>query len=144
MKIMICSSMKFAKEILDTKEKLENLGHDVSIPLDTNIILDNSHLTDDLDADLKHVTESNILKRCFDLIASADAILVLNYPKNGVDGYIGTSIIMEIGLAYYLDKTIFLLHPVPDYHDHRWAHEVQFTRPIIINDDLDKISANIS
>ena len=79
------------------------------------------------------------MKECFNLIEESNAILIMNYPKNGVEGYIGTSSIMEIGIAYHLGKKIFLLHETPDYNEHRWAHEVKIMQPIVLNGDLDKI-----
>ena len=66
-------------------------------------------LCDDLEADLQHCKEQDELRRGFDLVAAADAVLVLNHPKNGVEGYIGTSVLMELAISHYLRKHIFLL-----------------------------------
>lgn len=139
MKIMICGSMAFAKEMMIAKKKLEKLGHFVTIPEDTRSHIDNPGLVDDLDLNYKHARESNVMKKCFDLIAKSDAILVLNYPRSGIKGYIGASSLMEIGLAYHLNKKIFLLHKIPKAQDVRWAHEIEVINPIIINGNLTKI-----
>ena len=139
MRIMICSSMSFASEIIASKKKLEAQGHQVSIPYDTEDVINNPHLTKDLDADLKHCVENDVMKKCFDFVAKSDAILVLNHEKHGMPGYIGTSVLMEIGLAHHLRKKIFILNPLPDYHKVRWAHEVHIMQPIILNGDLRKI-----
>lgn len=136
---MICSSMRFAEDILKTKKELESKGHIVHIPVDTEHIIENPHLPDSLEEDCKHLQESNILKRCFDLIAESDAILVLNYEKHGVKGYMGTSVLMEVGLAHYLEKKIFLLNNIPDYNKQRWAHEVHAVNPIVLNGNLERI-----
>ena len=136
---MICSSMSFASEIVATKKKLEAQGHRVSIPYDTEDVINSPHLAKDLDADLKHCIEKDVMKKCFDLLAQSDAILVLNHEKHGLAGYIGTSVLMEIGLAHYLGKKIFILNPLPDYHKVRWAHEVHIMRPVILKGDLTKI-----
>lgn len=140
MKVMICGSMTFAKEMVDMKGKLEALGHAALVPLDVNSHVKNSKLVDDLDSNLKHAIEKNIMKRCFDLVAESDAILVLNYLKNGIKGYVGTSTLMEIGLAYYLGKKIFLLNTIPKSKEARWVHELEVMQPIIINGDLKKIA----
>ena len=139
MKIMICGSMTFAKEMMDTKRKLENLGHSVFLPSDIESHLKDPFLTDNLDENYKHTIDKDVLRQCFNLIAQSEAILVLNYAKNGIKGYVGTSSLMEIGLAYYLDKKIFLLNSIPRPKDARWAHEIETIRPVILNRDLKKI-----
>lgn len=132
--------MSFAKEMMSTKRKLEKLGHMVLVPLDIKSHVDNPELIDDLESNYKHAVKTNIMKKCFDLIAKTDAILVLNHHKNGVRGYVGTSSLMEIGLAYYLGKKMFLLNPLPSPREERWAHEIKIIQPIILNGDLTRIT----
>lgn len=72
-------------------------------------------------------------------MAKSDAILVLNYPKNGIRGYIGTSSLMEIGLAHYLGKKIFLLNEIPLATQARWSHEVHIIQAVVIDGDLEKV-----
>ena len=139
MKIMICGSMTFAKEMMDVEKKLEKLGHSVSVPSDIESHLKDPDLIDNLEENYKHTIEKDIMRQCFKLIAKSDAILVLNYPKNNINGYVGTSSLMEIGLAYYLGKKIFLFNPMPKPHKVRWAHELEIINPKIINGDLSKI-----
>lgn len=139
MKIMICGSMTFAKDMINIKRKLEKLGHIANVPLDIESHVTNPGLIDDLASDYKHATEKNILKKCFDLIAKSDAILVLNHTKNEIKGYVGTSSLIEIGLAYYLGKKIFLLNPLPDSKSYRWVHEVEIMKPVIIDGKIGKI-----
>ena len=136
MKIMIVGSMTFAKYMVDIKQKLEQLGHVVTMPCDTEFHVENEEIIDNLEEDFKHLTENDILRKCFKLVAQSDAILILNKPKYGVSGYIGTSTLMETGLAYYLGKKIFILHDVPSSEECRWAHEIKVMQPIIINEDL--------
>ena len=104
---MIVGSMTFAENMLNVKSELESAGHIVNVPCDTEEHVTNTDLIDDLDKDLEHLMEHNILRKCFDLVAESDAILVLNYTKNGIDGYIGTSTLMETALAFYL-KTYYV------------------------------------
>lgn len=139
MKIMICGSMSFAKEMMGIKRKLEKLGHMALVPIDIKSHIDNPKLIDDLESNYKHAVKTNVMKKCFGLIAKSDAMLVLNYPKNGTKGYVGTSSLMEIGLAYYLGKRIFLLNSLPRSKDARWVHEVTIMQPIILNGDLEGI-----
>lgn len=131
--------MTFAKEMMETKEKLETLGHLVLVPVDLRSHVNDSSLVDDLDSNYKHALEKNVMKKCFDSIGKSDAILVLNVAKNGIKGYVGTSSLMEIGLAYYLGKKIFLLNSIPSSKEVRWAHELEIIRPTILNGSLKKI-----
>ena len=139
MRIMICGSMTFASEIKDTKKRLESLGHVVFIPPDTELHVKDPGLVDNLDSNHKHALENDIMRKSFNLVAQVDAILVLNHLKNDVSGYIGTSSLMEIGLAYYLKKKIFLLNKIPNPQDARWAHEISIMKAVIIDGDLSKV-----
>lgn len=141
MKIMICGSMVFAKEMIETKKELEKNGHEVLVPVDTQACVDNPELKcgfgDDLEGELKHCFDNDVLKDGFDKIEESDAIIHLNYPKNGVDGYIGPSGLMEIGLAFHLKKKIFLVNEVN--RNQKYAVEILLTRPVVLNGDLSKI-----
>lgn len=140
MKIMICGSMSFSREMLQVKSQLEKLGHFVSIPPDAELHANHSGFIDDFDSNYKHCIETDVMRKCFSMISASDCILVLNYAKNGIDGYIGTSGLMEIGLAYYLGKKIFLLNDIPKPSGARWAHEVRIMQPIVLNGDLGRLS----
>jgi hypothetical protein len=52
------------------------------------------------------------MKGHFKKVLEGDAILVLNYRKNGIDGYIGGNVLMEMALAFHYKKPIFVLHQV--------------------------------
>jgi len=140
MKIFICGSMHFAKEMLEVKQKLEVMGHVVEVPCDTQEFVDSPDFTtDNHEENYKHCIENDIIRKSFNSIAENDAILVLNYPKNGTNGYAGASVLMEIGLAYYLNKKIFLLYPPPPVKGVKSSHEILIMKPAILNGDLSKI-----
>lgn len=130
--------MCFAKDMMSTKEKLEILGHNVSVPCDTDVHIDDPLLRDDFKRDKEHVLKNDILQKCFDLLAGADAVLVLNKEQKGVRGYIGVSALMEIGLAYYLKKKIFVLNQV--YNDERYSADLDVMGATVLDGDLSKIS----
>lgn len=140
MKIAICGSMSFAKEMAKTKEQLEKIGHAAEVPYDTQKFIDEpNYTTDNHQENYKHCLEYNIIKKGFDAVAESDAILVLNYPKNNISGYIGASSLMEIGIAYYLNKKIFLLYPPPPVNETKYSHEILIMQPIIIDRNLNLI-----
>jgi hypothetical protein len=136
MKITICGSMAFAKEMLENKKKLEQMGHTVFVASDAEQCVTSPNLN----MDVKHCSETDVLKEHFNYISKSDAILVLNHKKNGIKGYVGGSTLMEIAVARHLDKKIFFHEPTPDVKDLRYAHEIQMARPVILGGDLSKIS----
>jgi hypothetical protein len=140
MKIMICGSMTFAKEMQAAQKKLQELGYMVNIPTDTDKHVEDPEFINDLSDNLKHCQEDDVIRENFKLVANADAILVLNYPKNGIDGYIGTSTLMELGIAHYFGKKLYILNDIPDYNKIRWAHEVTIMQPVILKGDLSRIA----
>lgn len=139
MKIMICGSMHFAREMMAAKKKLEKAGHTVFLPTDIDLHLNDPKFIDNFDLNYEHCLKNNVMWECFDLVAQSEAILVVNYPRNETPGYLGASSLMEIGLAYYLRKKIFLLYPTPKPTQARWAHEIEIIQPVILNGDLGKI-----
>lgn len=141
MKIFICGSMHFAKKMLEVKQELKNLGYEADVPCDAQAFADNRNLTtDNHEENYKYCLETDIMRKCFNEIAKSDAILTLNYSKNGLDGYIGASGLIEIGLAYYLNKKIFLLYPPPPVEKTKYTHEILIMQPVILNGDLSKIN----
>lgn len=131
--------MSFAKDMAKVKNQLERFGHAVFVPIDIELHLSDSTFADNLEMDYKHCVKNDTIRKCFDLIAKSDAILVLNLRKKGAEGYIGTSGLMEIGLAHYLNNKIFLFNKLPSYRDARWAHEVAIMKPVILKGDFAKI-----
>ena len=69
-------------------------------------------------------------------IVDSDAIVVLNFDKNGISNYIGGNTLMEMGFAHVHHKKVFLLNPVPDigYRD-----EIEAMVTMVLNGDIDKI-----
>lgn len=141
MKIFICGSMHFSKEMLEAKKKLEEMGHIAEVSCDTQEFANNHKMTtDNHEENYKWCIDNDIIRKCFDSIAENDAILLLNYPKNGINGYVGASGLMEIGLAYYLKKKIFLLYPPPPVKEVKSTHEILIMQPVTLNGDLNLIS----
>lgn len=139
MKITICGSLDFAKEFVDAKKRLDEMGHSAQIPLDTYEIIEGRVDNNNLDQDFEHCVKNDVMRKHWELIEKCDAILVLNYPKNGTSGYIGASTLIEIGIARYLKKRIFFLFSPPNRESFRASHELMLMCPIILNGDLEKL-----
>jgi len=61
----------------------------------------------------------------------------LNNKKNGIKGYLGTAVLMEMALAFYLKKKIFLLNEIDKTQ--RYMIEVHQINPTVIKGDINKI-----
>jgi hypothetical protein len=140
MKITICGSTKFVKEMREFKEKLESLGHEVILPLSAKMNQDkefwNKMKLDDSSKFLN--TKRERMLGHFDEVKLSDAILVLNYDKDGKKNYVGGNTFLEMAIALEHGKKIFLLNPAPK--DSPYIEEIESMHPIILNGDLSKIS----
>lgn len=136
---MVIGSMTFAKEMLRTKEELEKLGHEADVPFDVEHHVNDEEAIDDLEKNFQYCKENDVIWKGLQQVADADAVLALNLPKNGIPGYIGTSAFMEMGVAHWLRKKIFLLHQPPDHNEYRWAHEANIMCAKVLNGDLAQI-----
>lgn len=131
--------MSFIKDMIKIKDGLDKLGHKAFIPHGTEPHQTDGTFVDSLKENLEFCIKNNVMRRNFDLVAESDAILVLNHKKNGTDGYIGVSVLMEMAIAHHLGKKIYLFNQIPSFEKVRWAHEVSIMQPTIINGDLTKI-----
>ena len=128
--------MAFIKEIVRIKKQLEDLGNDAKIPHGSEPHLTDGTFVDNLEENYQFCVKNGIMTQCFNQVVENDAILVINKKRNNIEGYIGTSTLMEMAIAHHFKKKIFLLKKIPSYKKARWAHEVAIMRPIIINGDL--------
>ncbi len=141
MKIVICGSMYFAQKMLEIKKELEILKHEVLIPNDTQECIKNPKLNESLEH-CQNFSGSgiDIDKEHFNMVADSEAVLVLNYPKSGINGYVGGATLMEIAVARHLDKKIFLLYDLPSEKDLKYVLEIKLANPMVLNGDLTKIN----
>ncbi|MBU4284948.1 hypothetical protein KKF60_00070 [Patescibacteria group bacterium] len=146
MKITICGSTAFYDEMLVIKEKLELAGNEVKLPPievkdgDGNIIPIKEYYQRRKVAseDEKWIWDrkGEAIMWHFEKINWSDVVLVLNYDKNNINGYIGGNTLMEIGVAFFMKKKIYLLNPIPEIS---YKEEILGMKPIILNGDLSKI-----
>jgi len=132
MKITVCGSMVFAKEMLKIKQKLEKQNHIVVIPANTN-----KYAQGIIDIESKwEKLELDVFRTYFEEIKKTDAILIVNEDKNNIKNYIGGNSLIEMAFAHVLNKKIFLLNPIPQMS---YSDEIEAMASIVINKDLGKI-----
>lgn len=137
MTIAICGSMTFYKEMADSKRTLEAAGHTALVPKGVDLIESGAYqVPTDEGERIEHKIEYDFIREHFRKIEQSDAILVLNYDKNGAANYIGGNTFLEMGLAFWLKKKIYLLNPVPDMDYRTEMHAMQ---PVVLNGDISRI-----
>ena len=141
MKITVCGSLKFAKEMVELYRQLEKIGHQ---PLMGKGIFELAEGTSRQLADKRNGMKNSDIKRKYNAIKwwhscikSGDAILVCNFDKNGIKNYIGGNVLMEMGFAHVNDKKIFLLNPIPKGAP--YVDEIKAMTDVILNGDLTEI-----
>lgn len=136
MKIGIIGSMQFTEKMIETRDKLRELGHNVYL---TSLADPFVGKTDEEKEAIKIYQKENqdAIRDFWRLMQGGDAVLVLNFDKHGIKNYIGGNTLMEIGFAHVLNQRVFLLNPIPDIPYYKT--EIEATKPIIIDGDLTKI-----
>lgn len=136
MKIGIIGSMQFTDKMIEIKEELARLGHEPFLTdLHNAMIGKNEKEIEKIKIFQKN--NQDAIREFWNVMQGADAVLVLNYDKNGVKNYIGANTFLEIGFAHVLGQKIFLLNPKPE--DKYIITELDAMRPIIINGNLNLI-----
>jgi nucleoside 2-deoxyribosyltransferase len=112
--IVLCSSANFYKHVNELAAELEGMGYKAVVPHNARQMAKTGDYdpakyktwyADGNDFDRK----ADFMRRHFDEVAAGDAVLVVNDEKHGVKGYIGPNALLEMGLAFYLKKPIYVL-----------------------------------
>ncbi len=132
MKIAICGSMQFAKEMIELKENLEGKGHKVEVPINTQKYVNGEVKVEDK----WEKQDLDVFKDYFKKIKYSDAVLIINEVKNGTEGYVGGNSLIEMAFAHILDKKIFLLRDIPKMS---YTDEIEAMKPVVLNGNLNLI-----
>jgi hypothetical protein len=76
----------------------------------------------------------DVIRKYFHEIKEVDAILVLNYTKNGIENYVGGNSLIEMAFAHVLNKKIFLLNPIPKMN---YSDEIESFFPVVLNGKIE-------
>jgi len=152
MKITLCGSIAHYEQMKMLEEELVELGHEVKLPELRkeavnfgggkvanfgDFIRDNGGMDAfDVDHEIWDSKHDAILDH-FVKIEWADGVLVANYEKNKIDGYVGANTLIEIGLAFYLKKKIYILNPISSELSQR--QEIYAMHPTFLEGDVEQI-----
>lgn len=129
--------MKLSKEMLEARNGLVKLGHEVILPRHTEEYAQMAS-SDHVHAEsVKNKINYDLIRDYYQKISESDAVLVLNYNLNGVKNYIGGNSFLEAAFAHVLNKKLYLLFDIPELG---YSDELQAIQPIILNGDLNKIN----
>lgn len=78
------------------------------------------------------------MKRDWESMKEADALLVINLERHGIPNYIGGNTLFELAAGYFSGKIIYLYNPIPDIEFYR--SELEAITPTILNGDVSKIN----
>ena len=134
MRITICGSLTFLDRMRKVAEELHNLGHDVLVPESVHLSQTKTfweNLEKEQPEQFWQIKRERMKIHC-DKVAQTDAILALNYDKNDTQGYIGSNTFMEIGVAFYLEKKIYLAQSIPEGI---FQEDLIAMKPVVIGGD---------
>ncbi len=134
--ITICTSASFYRQAVEIDRQLAALGYETIIPITAHRMkesgdFDVSHYrTWQVNAD-DYPKKAELMRTHFDEITKGDAILVLNYEKHGRANYIGGNVLMEMALAFYQKKLVFILNEAPE--DSVFLEEILGVLPVFLH-----------
>jgi hypothetical protein len=113
MKIFLVVSRTFYKEVHNVKTRLEELGHEVIVPiLYGNLIAD--EVAHAAGAEKYAEFRRKVIAAGDRAISDSDAVLCLNFDKGGTANYISSDMFSELLQAFERKKKIFLWSYIPD------------------------------
>jgi hypothetical protein len=117
--VVICSSGSHYQKIFSIQKDLQAMGYKVVLPStaikmkkknDFNIDTYKTWFENPKDYRKKRI----FMDRHFKKIINGDLVLIANFDKNGIEGYIGGNVLMEITIAYYHKKPIYILNNISE------------------------------
>lgn len=135
MKIFLICSKSFYDRIPEIENELKQAGHVLTMP---NCYGDptTEERYKKLGPEEHTKWKGQMIEHSLNLIKDNDAVLVLNFEKNGTKNYIGGATFLEMYDAFRLGKKVFLYNDVPKgiLHD-----EIMGFDPTVLNGDLSHI-----
>ena len=141
--ISVCSSSAFYQEVIDIQATLEHRGYTVLVPANAlemkrNGDYDVTHYKTWYEDAKDYHKKSALMRGHFGEIEKADAILVVNNEKRGVPNYIGGNTLIEMSLAFYLNKPIFVLNELPE--ESSFIEEIRGMNPTVLHGKLEALN----
>ena len=125
--VTIHASLDFKDEMIAAKNYLESRGLEVILPE----LKRYQHIRDKLGEDDKFTRiKTRLIKQNMSNVEKCDCLLILNYLHREYKNYVGGNSFLEMVLAFYLHKPIYLLNNIPE--DMPYTEEIKALQPIIV------------
>lgn len=137
--ITLCSSMAFYKDVLKIGKTLEKRGFNVLYPESALMMKERNDFS--AERFKKGVTmeqRGKFMKLHFEKELKSHSILIVNKTKNGIRGYIGGNVLMEMGIAFGSNIKIYVLHRLSK--NQPFKEEILGMSPVIINGKLELVT----
>lgn len=135
MKIFLICSKRFYDRIPEIEAELKHAGHILTMP---NCYDDptTEERYKNLGPEEHAKWKAQMIERSENVIKQNDAVLVLNFEKEGMKNYIGGATFLEMYDAFRMGKKIYLFNDIPEgiLHD-----EISGFEPIVLNGNLSQI-----
>lgn len=131
--ITVHASLDFRHKMLAVRDFLEASGFKVILPELRRF----QHIRDELGDDRRFTQiKASLTKQNMENVEKCDCLLILNYSHRGIKNYIGGNSFLEMVVASYLGKRIYLLNDIPT--NMPYTEEIKALRPIVIG-SLDEL-----
>lgn len=140
--IMLIASVSFYHHLLEVEKQLKKLGFRVKIPVGAVWMkrgYDTLAHKNRIGPEQNWKEKRRLIEKNFVKIISSDMILVINDDKNGLKGYIGGNVLMEMTLAFHYKKPVYILNTIDEKLPIR--EEILGIEPMFINNNLTQIQA---
>ncbi len=145
--IVLCSSAAFYKHVNEIAAELEAAGLTTVVPKTARRMAETG------DYDVSHYKtwfgnaddyslKADYMRSHFDEITAGDIVLVVNDEKHGKLNYIGANVLLEMSLAWYQDKPVYILNDLPE--DSPFEEEIKGFNPIALHGDLSSLTKKAS
>ena len=105
-RIAICGSTAFVHEMEAIASALEAMGYRPTAPAREERDVDGSDLKNtDVIANKKYYIDRHL-----EIIRHCDVVLIANFPKRGIEGYVGPNTLMEAAFAHALCVPVIFLN----------------------------------
>jgi hypothetical protein len=140
--ITICCSSAFYRHAAELQDQLEELGYTVIVPETVYVMKEKndyevSHYKTWFADEGDYPEKARLMRAHFDEIVRGDAVLVLNDEKHGQPNYIGGNVLMEMAIAFHLEKPIFIFYDLP--HESAYMEELKGLLPTVLHGDVKKL-----
>lgn len=140
--VTICSSANFYKKVVEIQGLLEEHGFKTLIPHTAEKMkisgdFDASHYRTWLVDDKDYHKKSALMRGHFEEVDKGDVILVVNEEKHGVENYVGGNVLIEMALAFYLKKPIYLLNNLPEQSS--FLEEIIAMQPVVLKGSTNEL-----